>query len=214
MMNSFSQLSNSEHRGASYAASVDEVLSAHLPYLGELSDNTRRYLSVIVPSLESLLRPCDTARSEYGRRTFRSGDGQSRVVVEYHTELHYGDDAAIGMAMVRGYIYATRSAELEWIGRLMARNAALTFGALIYLERASIESGDTAFCEGVDLIRRSATIKHRVCSLKVQSLGVASSPRISGRIDRGNGFDIRDKNRPQRWSTLLDITIPPTLRAR
>lgn len=144
-----------------------ESVMANLPYVVELAAMTDRYLGAIVDSLGVLIEPSVAMR---GRSVFYSPDGGVRITLFYRPMCSFREDAAIGIAMVRGYIYASGRRDLCTLGRELRRRGTrgLTTMMLFELERLASDSGSGSFIEGVARLRSAMTIGRKITSIKVQ----------------------------------------------
>lgn len=156
-----------EGQGITVGDDRAESVMANLPYVVELAAMTDRYLGAIVDSLGVLIEPSVAMR---GRSVFYSPDGGVRITLFYRPMCSFREDAAIGIAMVRGYIYASGRIDLRGVGRELRRRGArgLTTTMLFELERLASDSGSGSFVEGVSRLRSAMTIGRKITSIKAE----------------------------------------------
>lgn len=144
-----------------------ESVMANLPYVVELAAMTDRYLGAIVDSLGELIEPSVAVR---GRSVFYSSDGVVRITLSFRPMCSFGEDVAIGVAMVRGYVYASGRRDLRAVGRELRRRGTrgITTTMLFELERLASDSGSGSFIEGVARLRSAMTIGRKITSIKAE----------------------------------------------
>lgn len=142
----------SRYLSVGQSADVNESVVVNSYYIKELAGLTDRYMTEITESLGALISLSDARR---GRAVFSTTDGDLCIALRFRFQARYSEGAAIGVAMIRAYIYASRRAELRSIGRLLRRRGAggVDLSLLSKLDIAAHESEDRGFVEGIERLK-------------------------------------------------------------